>query len=133
MHADDDDTILTAAARIVDDDRERTYGDPGRNLRAISDLWDSWLVARGWSGPGLTTDDVASMMVLLKLARLANDPAHRDSQIDACGYLRLMERTQRAPCQAPGDGHPHPPGGEGADGGGGALSHISPPSARADS
>lgn len=125
MHADDAETILTAAARIVDGDRERTYGDPGRNLRAISDLWDSWLVARGWSGPGLTTDDVASMMVLLKLARLANQPTHRDSQIDACGYLRLMERVQLASdagCQAPGDGHPPSPGGEGADGGrGGSL------------
>ena len=34
------------------------------------------------------------MMVGLKLARLANDPRHKDSQIDACGYLRLLERCQ---------------------------------------
>lgn len=89
-------TILEAAGAIVDGDREQTYGDPGRNLRTIADLWDSWLLARGYSGPGLTTDDVACLMVLLKMARLANNPEHRDSQVDACGYLRLMEKLQEA-------------------------------------
>jgi hypothetical protein len=91
-----DESILTIAARIVDGDREQTYGDPGRNLRTIANLWDAWLLARGWSGNGLTMDDVACMMTLLKLARLAKDPAHTDSQIDACGYMRLMQRTQQS-------------------------------------
>ena len=95
-------TILAEAASIVDSDRERTYGDPGRNLRAIADMWSSWLRARGHLNPGeqLTTDDVAPMMVMLKLARLANDPRHRDSQVDACGYLRLLERVQSTPTAA---------------------------------
>ena len=91
-------TILEQAAAIVDNDREKTYGDPGRNLRAIADMWSSWLRARGHIGADerLTTDDVACMMVQLKLARLANDPRHRDSQVDACGYMRLLERVQAA-------------------------------------
>ena len=89
-------TILEEAASIVDNDRERTYGDPGRNLRAIADMWTAWLRARGHidHDDHITTDDVAPMMVMLKLARLANDPRHRDSQVDACGYLRLLERVQ---------------------------------------
>lgn len=91
-----DESILTIAARVVDGDREQTYGDPGRNLRTIANLWDAWLLARGWSGQGLTTDDVACMMTLLKLARLANSPTHTDSQIDACGYMRLMQRIQQS-------------------------------------
>lgn len=95
-------SILSEAARIVDGDREQTYGDPGRNLRAIANLWDSWLLARGWSGPGLTTDDIALLMVLLKVARLANQPTHRDSQVDLCGYARLMERIQASNSTAPG-------------------------------
>jgi hypothetical protein len=33
------------------------------------------------------------MMSLLKIARLANDPEHRDSQVDACGYMGLAERV----------------------------------------
>jgi len=38
---------------------------------------------------------VCQMMILLKVARLANDPRHRDSQIDLCGYAALMERIQK--------------------------------------
>ncbi len=90
-------SILTAAAAIVDNDREKTYGHPSKNLEAIAELWTTWLKARGALADNamLTFDDAACMMVLLKLARLANDPEHRDSQIDACGYMRLLERCQQ--------------------------------------
>lgn len=90
-------TILDTAAAIVNGDREKTYGSPSKNLSTIANLWDSWLLARGFSGPGITIDDVASMMVLLKMARLANDPTHTDSMVDACGYLYLMEKCQPSP------------------------------------
>jgi hypothetical protein len=89
-------TILEHAAAIVDADREKTYGDPGKNLRAIAEMWEAWLRARGKLAAGacLTYEDVACMMVGLKLARLANDAGHKDSQIDVCGYMRLLERCQ---------------------------------------
>lgn len=87
-------TILEDAATIVDGDREQTHGDPGRNLRAIANLWDSYLMARGYSGDGLAEEDVALMMALLKVARLTTNPAHRDSLVDLCGYARLVERVQ---------------------------------------
>lgn len=94
-------TILDRAAAIVDGDRERTYGDPGRNLRTIAALWTAWLHARGLTGPALNTDDAACMMTLLKLARLAADPTHADSQVDACGYIRLLERVQQSNSAGP--------------------------------
>jgi len=96
--AQHDRSVLTDAANIVDKDRERTYGDPGRNVRTIAALWTDWLRARGALAHDtfVSPDDVCAMMVMLKLARLANDPTHRDSQVDACGYLRLMERIQRS-------------------------------------
>lgn len=89
-------TILEQAAAIVDADREKTYGNPGKNLRAIAEIWGAWLRARGKLAPDafLTFEDVACMMAGLKLARLANDPKHVDSAVDACGYLRLLERCQ---------------------------------------
>ena len=92
-------TILDQAASIVDADREKTYGKPDKNLRAIAEFWEAWLRARGKLAPDafLTSEDVASMMSLLKHARLANDPRHKDSQIDACGYMRLLERCQTEP------------------------------------
>ena len=91
-------TILDSAAQIVDADRERTYGTPAKNLETIAGFWTTWLQARGAlkEQAMLTFDDVACMMAMLKLARLANNPEHKDSQIDACGYLRLLERCQEA-------------------------------------
>lgn len=89
-------TILDQAASIVDADREKTYGKPDKNLRAIAEFWEAWLRARGKLAPDafLTFEDVACMISLLKHARLANDPKHVDSQVDACGYMRLLERCQ---------------------------------------
>lgn len=91
------DTILTRAAAIVDGDRERTYGDPGRNLRTIAELWTGWLRARGAMNPGLNLnhEDAAMMMALVKVARLAHDPTHEDSKVDLAGYTYLMDRVQR--------------------------------------
>ena len=94
-------TILDQAAAIVDTDREQTYGHPAKNLNTIAAFWTAWLQSRGLLRPlgQLNFEDVACMMSLLKHARLANDPLHKDSQIDACGYLRLMERCQQTdPC-----------------------------------
>ena len=92
-------TILDQAASIVDADREKTYGKPDKNLRAIAEFWEAWLRARGKLAPDafLTFEDVACMMSLLKHARLAYDPKHVDSQVDACGYMRLLERCQTEP------------------------------------
>lgn len=90
-------TVLTQAAAIVDGDREKTYGSPAKNLETIAEFWTTWLKGRGVlvDQAMLTFDDVACMMTMLKMARLANDPEHKDSQIDACGYMRLLERCQQ--------------------------------------
>lgn len=87
-------TILEQAAAIVDGDREKTYGSPAKNLQAIAEIWGAWLRARGKLAPDacLTFEDVACMTAGLKLARLANDPHHVDSAVDACGYLYLMDK-----------------------------------------
>jgi len=91
-------TILDQAKAIIYGDREKTYGEPGKNLRLIAGYWTEHLNSRfgeeGLPTVSLTPDDVCIMMVALKLARLANDPTHRDSQVDAGGYLALMERIQ---------------------------------------
>ena len=91
-------TILEQAAAIVDDDREKAYGKPDKNLRTIAEFWEAWLRARGKLAPDafLTFEDVACMMAALKLARLANDPKHVDSAVDACGYLYLMSKVHQS-------------------------------------
>ena len=82
-------SILDEAQEIIYGDREKTYGAPDKNLKMIGDLWTAY------SGVPFTAEDVCNMMILLKVARLANDPKHRDSQVDLCGYAALMERIQK--------------------------------------
>jgi hypothetical protein len=82
-------SILDEAKEIIYGDREKTYGAPDKNLNMIADLWAAY------KGVDFTAEDVCQMMILLKVARLANDPRHRDSQIDLCGYAALMERIQK--------------------------------------
>lgn len=84
-----DPSILDEAKAIIYGDREKTYGAPAKNLKMIGDLWAAY------SGVPFTAEDVCNMMILLKVARLANDPKHRDSQVDLCGYAALMERIQK--------------------------------------
>lgn len=89
--------ILEEAHGIIYGEREQTYGDPGKNLRIIADYWNTYLISKGFDFlEGLDYDDVCNMMVLLKVARLGNTPLHRDSMVDACGYLALADRVKES-------------------------------------
>jgi hypothetical protein len=90
-------TVLQEAETIIYGDREKTYGQPSKNLDTIAKMWTAYLN----SAIGDLNDvieiqfqakDVAVMMILVKAARLANNLEHRDSIVDICGYAALMER-----------------------------------------
>lgn len=81
---------LKAAHDIVHGDREKTYGDPGKNLRLIAQYWSTH------TGITITETDVCIMMQLLKIARLKNNPEHVDSWIDIAGYAALKNRINNA-------------------------------------
>jgi len=85
-------SVLQEAHTIIYGEREKTYGNPSKNLDTIAAFWTNFLGARGLVCSSLSADDVAHMMILLKVARLANDPYHRDSLVDVCGYAALAER-----------------------------------------
>lgn len=82
-------TYLDTAKQIVHGDRERTYGDPGKNLRLIASYWSAHLKIP------LTENDVCILMMLLKIARLNNDPEHDDSWIDIAGYVALKDKLDK--------------------------------------
>lgn len=88
--------ILNEALKTVAD-RGASYGTVEENFNRIARLWNSHLVnagilddPRAISDPaghnGITADDVAMMMALLKIARLELDPMHHDSWVDVAGY-----------------------------------------------
>lgn len=78
--------IADKAKEIIYGDREQTYGDPGKNIETIANLWGDYL------GVPVTQGDVCNMMCLLKIARLKNTPGHEDSMMDLIGYTLLQER-----------------------------------------
>lgn len=76
--------VLTEANEIIGGERAQTYGDATESFGKVGDLW-SVILGR----PGITAEEVALCMTALKMARLINSPGHRDSWVDAAGYIAL--------------------------------------------
>lgn len=74
--------ILDKAKQIVNE-REMRHGAPTKNLMQIANLWSGYLKQ------GITPEDVAIMMIMLKSVRLRNDPTNDDSWTDIAGYAEI--------------------------------------------
>ena len=85
-------SVLEEAQTIIYGDREKTYGHPAKNLKTIASMWNAYLNNMDDGNFVVTAKDVAAMMMLVKVARFANDPSHRDNLVDVCGYAALIER-----------------------------------------
>lgn len=76
--------ILDAAKRCICGDREQDYGSPEDSFKTIANLWNAYL------GDGLAVcidaKDVAAMLALLKIARIASGHAKEDNWVDLAGY-----------------------------------------------
>lgn len=81
--------ILEQARKCVCGDREQDYGSPENNFRLIATLWECYLADKAVS-PGadvcILPEDVAAMLGLLKIARIATGHAKEDNWIDLAGY-----------------------------------------------
>ena len=72
--------ILREAEENVCGQREQDYGSPEDNFAIIAKLWTDY------TGTLITSQDVAMMMVLLKVARIKNGGGSGDSFVDIAGY-----------------------------------------------
>ncbi len=93
-------SILEEAQSLVHGDRQESYGHPSLDLTCTAGLWSAWLTRRTGATVELTGGDVGCLMSLLKLSRLAGAPNHRDSLVDAAGYLATVEMIQNAALNA---------------------------------
>ena len=84
-------TVLQEASALIDGPRRDPYGSPKVSFGRIAELWNSYLYAKYGIETELTTEDVAWLMVQLKMARQMNKP-HRDNLADAAGYVGLIEQ-----------------------------------------
>lgn len=80
--------ILHAAEKCVCGQRETDYGTPEDNFKAIAELWEAYLNKACTRGVNVRVEakDVAVMMALLKIARIAAGGEKADSWIDLAGY-----------------------------------------------
>ena len=72
--------LLSTADKIVNGERERDYNSPEQSFKKIADFWTVYL------GYEVTPVDVAAMMALLKIARIASGHAKEDNWVDLAGY-----------------------------------------------
>ena len=79
--------ILEAAQKCVCGDREQDYGSPENNFNTIANLWNDYICeACGGVFVELEAKDVAAMLALLKIARIASGHAKEDNWVDLAGY-----------------------------------------------
>lgn len=79
--------ILDAAKKIVTGEQEKQYGKPEDNFAVIAEFWTTYI------GHPISSEDVAIMMVLLKIARIRSGNYKTDSFVDGVGYLSLAAET----------------------------------------
>jgi hypothetical protein len=86
------------AIESIGHDRQQDYGDPRTSLSRIALLWSAI------TGADITAQQVAHMMIALKVSRLQTNPNHLDSYVDIVGYARCAVL-----CSPGQHGNPAPP------------------------
>lgn len=75
--------LLTRADHIVNGRRNEEYGGPESSFCRIAELWNAYLMEPNFLSP----EDVAVMMMLVKIARIAeSNYMSADSWVDIAGY-----------------------------------------------
>ena len=91
--------VLETAIHMVCGDREDDYGSPEDSFSVIAGFWEVYMNAKCTPKDTKVTilpEDVAAMMALFKLARIASGRFKMDSWVDCAGYCangaELQER-----------------------------------------
>lgn len=82
--------ILDKAKSIINGERQGTYGDAEDSFQTIANMWSAYLNTE------ILSEDVANMMILMKVARNSSGVYKDDNWIDICGYAALGGEIQAA-------------------------------------
>lgn len=90
--------LLEQATAIVVGARRSAYGAPEDNFSCIAELWSAYIKRRSMAGKSTLFNpaDIAAMMVLMKVARIAETQNHTDSWRDIAGYAACGARASDA-------------------------------------
>ena len=82
--------ILAEASRIISKDRNLSHGDAFQNHAEIAEFWNIYLDKKLQPLASITAEDVALMMVLMKISRNTQGKKNNlDNFIDMCGYAAI--------------------------------------------
>jgi hypothetical protein len=81
--------IASRAAELIGGDRDKMHGDRRINFDNIARLWSAWFANKRSLSIYLHGSDVAELMALLKIGRMASGEYNVDDAIDGCGYIAL--------------------------------------------
>jgi len=81
--------VLTEAITATTQERNNQYGPPHQDFSRTATMWSAYL------GRPMSAHDVAAMMIMIKLSRIAWTPEDIDHWVDiagyaACGYESYM-------------------------------------------
>ena len=82
---------LDNAIRCVCGERDQQYGSPEDTFGLIARLWSAY------RGEEYTAHDVAMMMALLKVGRIASGRHHDDNYVDLAGYAACAAEISDTP------------------------------------
>ena len=89
--------ILDTSKKIINGERQGTYGNAENNFAVIAGFWSVYL------DKPILPADVANMMILMKVARNSSGVYKEDNWIDICGYAALGGEIQgnyyNEPCE----------------------------------
>ena len=82
--------ILEKAKDLITGDRNETHGDAFQNHAEIAEFWNIYLDKKLQPMASITAEDVALMMVLMKISRNTQGKKNNlDNFIDMCGYSAI--------------------------------------------
>lgn len=88
--------LLHAAEVCVCGQREEDYGTPEDSFRVIGELWETYIKEKCVGDPEaevcIVPEDVAALLALLKIARIATGHGKSDNWVDLYGLCRDVHR-----------------------------------------
>ena len=87
--------LLKRGIELTTGDRDKTYGDPWRNLTDCAKLWEAYLAAKLNEDVKLVAEDVAHMMTLVKMTRSFRGNYHDDNYLDGSVYMAIAGECRK--------------------------------------
>ena len=81
--------ICEKALKTINGERQDQYGNPEDTFQLIADLWAAYL-----GNPAIQAEQVADMMILLKMAREKGGKGKQDNYVDLIGYAAIAARMR---------------------------------------